>query len=129
MGLLNVIRRMALREKLPIREIARRIGLSQNTIKKYLKAGTIEPKFNVPARSSKLDPYVEKLAAWLKREAAKSRKQRRTLKLLHRLIDGKPTDAPSIDTPVSLALKREPRANVERHDELRARDAGGRHAS
>ena len=83
MGLLNVIRRMALREKLPIREIARRTGLSRNTIKKYLRAGTIEPKFNVPARSSKLDPYAEKLAAWLKTEAAKSRKQRRTLKKLH----------------------------------------------
>ena len=37
MGLLNVIRRMALREKLPIREIARRTGLSRNTIRKYLK--------------------------------------------------------------------------------------------
>ena len=48
MGLLNVIRRMALREKLPIREIARRTGLSRNTIRKYLKAGTIEPKFSVP---------------------------------------------------------------------------------
>jgi hypothetical protein len=48
MGLLNVIRRLALREKLPIREIARRTGRSRNTIKKYLKAGTIEPKFSVP---------------------------------------------------------------------------------
>ncbi len=27
---------------LPIREIARRTGLSRNTIKKYLNAGTIE---------------------------------------------------------------------------------------
>ena len=53
MGLLNVIRRLALREKLPIREIARRTGLSRNTIKKYLKAGTIEPKFSVPERPSK----------------------------------------------------------------------------
>ncbi|GHE06572.1 hypothetical protein U879_08825 [Defluviimonas sp. 20V17] len=51
------------------------------------------------------------------------------LNLLHRLIDGKSIDAPSIDTPVALALKREPRANVERYDELRSRDAGGRHAS
>ncbi|WP_242532277.1 helix-turn-helix domain-containing protein, partial [Salipiger thiooxidans] len=83
MGLLNVIRRMALREKLPIREIARRTGLSRNTIKKYLRAGTVEPKFSIPARSSKLDPYADKLAAWLKTEAAKSRKQRRTLKQLH----------------------------------------------
>ena len=68
MGLLNVIRRMALREKLPIREIARRTGLSRNTIRKYLKAGTIEPRFSVPERPSKLDPFADKLAAWLKTE-------------------------------------------------------------
>ncbi len=43
MGLLNIIRHMVLRKKLPIREIARRTGLSRNTIKKYLNAGTIEP--------------------------------------------------------------------------------------
>ena len=83
MGLLNVIRRLALREKLPIREIARRTGLSRNTIKKYLKAGTIDPKFSVPERPSKLDPFADKLAAWLKAEASKSRKQRRPLTHLH----------------------------------------------
>ena len=52
MGLLNVIRRLALREQVSIREIARRTGLSRNTIKKYLKAGTVEPKFAVPERPS-----------------------------------------------------------------------------
>ncbi len=83
MGLLNIIRRMALREKLPIREIARRTGMSRNTIKKYLNAGTIEPQFSTPERQSKLDPYADKLAGWLKSEAGKSRKQRRTLKQLH----------------------------------------------
>jgi transposase len=83
MGLLNVIRRMALREKLPIREIARRTGLSRNTIRKYLKAGTIEPKFSVPERPSKLDPFADKLAGWLKTETSKSRKQRRPLTQLH----------------------------------------------
>jgi hypothetical protein len=72
MGLLNVIRRMALREQLPIREIARRTGLSRNTVKKYLKAGTIEPKFTTPERPSKLDPFAEKLAGWLKIEGSKS---------------------------------------------------------
>ncbi len=83
MGLLNIIRRMALREKLPLREISRRTGLSRNTIKKYLNAGTVEPKFATPQRPSKLDPFAEKLGAWLKTEAGKSRKQRRTLKQLH----------------------------------------------
>jgi len=83
MGLLNVIRRLALREQVSIREIARRTGLSRNTIKKYLNAGTVEPKFAVPERPSKLDPFADKLAVWLKTETAKSRKQRRTLKQLH----------------------------------------------
>jgi transposase len=83
MGLLNIIRRMALREKLPIREIARRTGLSRNTVKKHLNAGTIEPRFATPERPSKLDPFAAKLSVWLKSEAAKSRKQRRTLKQMH----------------------------------------------
>lgn len=83
MGLLNIIRKLRLRLGLPIREIARRTGLSRNTVKKYLKEGTIEPVFATPERSSKLDPFAEKLAGWLKTEAGKSRKQRRTLKQLH----------------------------------------------
>ncbi len=81
MGLLNVIRRMALREKLPIREIARRTGLSRNTIKKYLNAGTIEPKFVVPERPSKLDPHADKLATGLKTETSRLCKQRRPFKV------------------------------------------------
>ena len=83
MGLLNLIRRMSLREQLSIREIRRRTGLSRNTIAKYLSAGTIEPKFTTPDRPSKLDPFAEKLAGWLKTEGGKSRKQRRSAKQLH----------------------------------------------
>ena len=45
MGFLSVIRRWALRDKMPIREIARRTGLSRNTIKKYLREDAVEPKF------------------------------------------------------------------------------------
>ncbi len=51
------------------------------------------------------------------------------LNLLHRLIDGKTTGGPDIDMPQALILQREPEANVERYDGLRARTAGGRHAS
>ncbi len=68
MGLLNIIRRMALREKQSIREISRRTGLSRNTVTKYLNAGTIEPTFSTPERPSKLDPFADKLASWLKTE-------------------------------------------------------------
>jgi DNA-binding transcriptional ArsR family regulator len=83
MGLLNIIRRMHLRQKLSIREISRRTGLSRNTVTRHLVANTIEPIFATPERPSKLDPFAEKLAAWLKTEAGKSRKARRTLKRLH----------------------------------------------
>ncbi len=83
MGLLNIIRRMHLREKLSIREIARRTGLSRNTVSKHLAANTIEPKFATPDRPSKLDPFSGKLAGWLKTEIGKPRKQRRTLKQMH----------------------------------------------
>ena len=83
MELLNLIRRMRLREKLSFYEIARRTGLSRNTVKKHLKADTVEPKFAISHRSSKLDPFADKLTAWLKSEAAKTRKQRKTLKQMH----------------------------------------------
>ena len=80
---LSVIRRWALREQLSLREIARRTGLSRNTIKKYLRAGTVEPRYAKRASPSKLDPYADKLSGWLKSEAVKSRKQRRTVKQMH----------------------------------------------
>ena len=83
MAFLSVIRRWALRESISIREISRRTGLSRNTIRKYLRSGVMEPRFKVPERPSKLDPFAEKLSGWLKAEAGKSRKQRRTVKQLY----------------------------------------------
>ena len=83
MALLSVIRRWHFRDEMPIREIERRTGLSRNTIRKYLRAGTVEPKFKVPERPSKLDPFAEKLSGWLRAEGSKSRKQRRTANQMH----------------------------------------------
>ncbi|WP_218158397.1 ATP-binding protein [Variovorax sp. 770b2] len=80
---LSVIRRWALREQMSIREIARRTGLSRNTVKKYLRAGEEMPRYAKRESSSKLDPYAEKLATWLAIEATKSRKQRRNLRQIH----------------------------------------------
>lgn len=83
MMLLSVIRRWALREGLSIREISRRLRLSRNTVRRYLRCGAVEPEFKVPERPSKLDPFADKLLLWLKSESGKSRKQRRTVKQLH----------------------------------------------
>jgi hypothetical protein len=52
-------------------------------VRKYLRAGTVEPKFKVPDRPSKLDPFSEQLTAWLKREAGRSRKHKGTLRQLY----------------------------------------------
>jgi transposase len=83
MALLSVIRRWHFREHLSIREIGRRTGLSRNTVRKYLRLGSVEPKFKVPERPSKLDPFADRLTAWLRTEAKKNRKQKRTMKQLH----------------------------------------------
>lgn len=80
---LSVIRRWALRERLSIREISRRTGLSRNTIRKYLRAGSVEPQYAKRKVPSKLDPFVQKLSGWLLSESTKSRKQRRTVKQMH----------------------------------------------
>ena len=66
MGFLSVIRRWALRDKMPIREIARRTGLSRNTVQ----------QLTTPSRPSKLDPYAARLSAWLLAQTRKPRSQR-----------------------------------------------------
>ncbi len=63
---LSVIRRWALREQLSIREIARRTGLSRNTIRKYLREGEAAPSYAKRISPSKLDAFAEKLSGWLK---------------------------------------------------------------
>jgi transposase len=83
MALLSVIRRWAFRDKLSIRAISRRTGLSRNTIRKYLRTNAVEPQFKVPVRPSKLDEFSDKLAAWLKTEAGRPRKQKRTTRQLY----------------------------------------------
>lgn len=54
-------------------------GLSRNTIRKYLRSDGIEPQFKVLDRPSKLDPFADRLAAWLKTEANRPRKPTETM--------------------------------------------------
>jgi hypothetical protein len=44
---------------------------------------SVEPKFNIPDRPSKLAPYADKLSHMLRQETEKSRNQKRTIKQLH----------------------------------------------
>lgn len=83
MAQLTFIRRMHLRDKLSIREISRRTGLSRNTIDKYLKSGALVPRYSKRHASSALDPYAGDLAEALASNQRASRKYRKTLKQLY----------------------------------------------
>jgi len=83
-ALLSVIRRWHLRDGIPIREVARRTGLSRNTVRKYLASQVVEPAYPSRKTPSKLDDYESTLTNWLFRESRRHRKQRRTVKRLYR---------------------------------------------
>ena len=83
-GMLAKIRRMRFREGLPIREIVRRTGLSRNTVKEWLRrASVVEPKYPARVSPSKLDPYVQTLAGWLKTDQHRNKRERRTVKAMY----------------------------------------------
>jgi hypothetical protein len=59
------------------------LGISRNTVRRYLRSEIIEPANRDRRTPSALDQYAFKLSSWLKTEATKSRKQRRSLKQIH----------------------------------------------
>ena len=83
MALLSIIRRWHIRDQVPLREIARRLRISRNTVRRYLRAEITEPAYAERRSRSAIDKYAFQLSAMLKTEAARSRKQRRTLKQIH----------------------------------------------
>ena len=84
MGTLAKIRRMHLRDGLPIKEIERRTGLARNTIKAWLRKGEmVEPKYPQRVNQTKLDGYTETLATWLKADLYRGKRDRRTIKALY----------------------------------------------
>ena len=82
-ALISVIRRWHFREGKPIRDIARRTGLSRNTVRKYLNTKELDPKYPQRHSPSKLDEYSQTLTSWLHRESRRHRKQRKTVKTLY----------------------------------------------
>ena len=51
-------------------------------MRKYLRSGSVVPRFHTPDHTCQLDPLADKLAQMLRQEAAKARKQKRTVKQL-----------------------------------------------
>ena len=78
-GTLAKIRRLYLRDKLPIKEIGRQTGLSRNTVRTWRREpGMAEPKYPVRRVVTKLDAYADTLRTWLKADAGRNKGERRT---------------------------------------------------
>jgi transcriptional regulator with XRE-family HTH domain len=82
-ALIGLIRRWHIRDQLSLREISRRLGISRNAVRKYIRSETIEPAYADRRSSSALDKYAFKLTTWLKTESTKSRKQKRSVKQMY----------------------------------------------
>lgn len=83
MDMLGKVRRMKMREKLTISEIAKRTGLARNTVKRWLNApGDISPKYLRQSNMTKLSDYEETLIMALKVDAHRHKGGRRTARAL-----------------------------------------------
>ena len=79
MGRLAKIRRMHLRGHLSIREIARRTGLSRNTVRDWRRQPqVVEPGYAKREVVTKLVDYIETLSAWLTTNRHRGKRERRT---------------------------------------------------
>ncbi len=66
-----------------IRKIARRTGLSRNTVRKYLASNEVGPRYPQRKASNKLDDYGPTLTSWLHRESKRHHIQRWNIKQLY----------------------------------------------
>ena len=80
MEMFGKIRRLHLRDKLSLHEIARRTGLSRNTIKKWLKAREVakSPKYRRRDTPGKLTAFEAQLRQALESDAHRPKRDRRT---------------------------------------------------
>ncbi|MEZ5628522.1 MAG: IS21 family transposase [Rhodocyclaceae bacterium] len=87
MGMLAKIRRMHFRDHQPLREIARQTGLARNTIRNWLrKRDVVEPQYKPRETRSVVDPWAEQLGQWLKTDAHRPKRDRRTARAMFEAI-------------------------------------------
>ena len=84
MEMLGRIRRMYLRDKLSLHEIAKRTGLSRNTVRSWLRAPeeVKAPVYERKSGFSKLSEHVAELERALKADAQRPKQDRRTARAL-----------------------------------------------
>jgi len=86
-GILAKIRRMYFREKVPLREIARRTGLSRNTVRTWLRqADATEPKYPKRTSPSVIDDWAAQLTGWLRADSHRPKRDRRTARFMFEAI-------------------------------------------
>jgi transposase len=84
MELLGKVRRMHYRDGLSRSEIARRTGLSRNTVKKWLTAPeAVEPRYRRSQAQGKLAPFHAAVVRALEADARRPKRDRRTAKALY----------------------------------------------
>ena len=84
MSLLSKIRRLRFRDGLSISEVARRTGLSRNTVKRWLAASAgAEPKYLRSSGPTVLTPFEERLRQRLESDARRAKRERRTALALY----------------------------------------------
>ena len=84
MEMLGKIRRMHLRDKLSLHEIAKRTGLSRNTLRRWLRAPeeVQVPAYSRPQALGKLSAFTSELEQALQADGHRSKQNRRTAKAL-----------------------------------------------
>ena len=84
MELLGKIRRMYVRDKISERAIAKRTGLSRNTVHKWLQAAeeVKAPRYVRAKRFGKLAGFADELELALKTDAGRNKQDRRSGKAL-----------------------------------------------
>ena len=82
-GMLAKIRRMHFRDRMSIREVARRTGLSRNTVRDWLRQRDVtEPEFHKRSAKSIIDPWAEALRTWVTADRHRPKRERRTARVL-----------------------------------------------
>ena len=82
------IRRWVLADKISIREVCRRTGLSRNTVRKYLRDENIEPRYhqNAPRGSRRLLEHEIRLRSLYESDLSRPLRERCTMQKLYETL-------------------------------------------
>nr|WP_254226665.1 helix-turn-helix domain-containing protein [Burkholderia glumae] len=78
----------------PLREIARRTGLSRNTVRRWLRqTDAVEPKYPKRVSPSVIDDWAAQLTGWLRADSHRPKRDRRTARFMFEAIRAEVTPA------------------------------------